>query len=93
MATGAGICTSVTAPSSTVIFLALAADAAQSAPANIGAFTSAQGAITSCWNPAANAAVTVSPAISATNVIMACYVILILFSLLDLNKLLNKKKK
>lgn len=71
--TGAGICTTATAPTGTTIFLVLAASAAQTAPADYNAFTSAQGIITSCWNPAANAIAAIGTTLSATNAIMACY--------------------
>ena len=74
IASGAGICTTLTSPSSTIVVTVLTAAAASTLPATISAFTTAQGLITSCWNPSAGAQVSVSPALSATNAILACYV-------------------
>ncbi len=67
-------------PSATIVVTALAAKAATEGvaagdtiqAANAGSFLSAQGQITSCWNPAG--AVTVAVTNTATSVAAACYV-------------------
>ena len=82
MSTGAGVCVSgaTASPTATIVVTALAAKAATvagAAGANVAAtaahsFTSDQGQITSCWNPAGAASVTVTN--TATSVAAACYV-------------------
>lgn len=82
IASGAGICTTAVAPTTSVVITALFAAAKVAALTDISTFTAAQGAIKTCWNPAGAAQVTASPALSATNAILACYVRKINFNLL-----------
>ena len=80
VASGAGICTTATSPTFTVVVTSLNAAGIQSATASMNLFTTANGAIKSCWNPSGAAAATVSPAIAAGYAILACYVIYIFLS-------------
>ena len=70
IATGAGICTTLTSSTSTIAVTALNAAAATSLPATLSVAASA---ITGCWNPLANAPVTVNT-VTAANALLACYV-------------------
>lgn len=90
IASGAGICTTAVSPTSTVVVNTLFAAAKVVALTDISVFTAAQGAIKTCWNPAGAAQVTASPALSATNAILACHVRKINFNLLrDLMYVIN----
>jgi len=81
LSTGQGVCVSgaTATPTATVVVTAVAAVAATvagAAGANVAAtaansFTSAQGQITACWNPAGAATVAITN--TATSVAAACY--------------------
>jgi hypothetical protein len=82
LSTGQGVCVSgaTAAPTATIVVTAQAAAAAiqgsttapNVAAADAAGFNSAKGQITSCWNPAGAAPVTVTN--TATSVAAACYV-------------------
>ncbi len=82
MSTGQGVCVSGTtaAPSATIVITSQAAAAATqgsttgatTAVTTASGFTSGNGQITSCWNPAG--AQTVAITNTATSVAAACYV-------------------
>jgi hypothetical protein len=69
-ATGQGVCVT-TATTASTDALYLTGDAETTSPAPT-AITAMSNRITGCWNPATGAAAAISPALSATNQIIAC---------------------
>jgi hypothetical protein len=70
-----------------------AATAGTTSRASYDLFIAAEGSILTCWNPASNAVAAISPALSSTNAIMACYVLIFNYFFFLFIHFFNKIKK
>ncbi len=77
MSSGAGVCLTTGTTTTSSILVTVAVGQTTSVGFS-DTYTTANGAILTCWNPATGAVYANSPTpLSATNTILACYVILI----------------
>jgi len=72
ISTGQGICTTASTPSTTSPFFVIASTSSTSAASAPASINLLNGLIATCWNPSGNNQVTTSPAVGATNAILAC---------------------